>query len=180
MDFDGVTTLQQEMRRQNLDATQYLPNGYDYNFLEENGDLFEGAYVLTNFVPFEVPDDEKPEGMVLYEQWIEEVDGTVGELSLGGWMAADMLVTGLRAAGPELSQQGVIDGLNQLTDYDFMGLERRHRLDRGARRGRPGGLLGVVADPGQQVRAGLRRTGHAVTCFDDSETEVPEDPEVTD
>jgi ABC-type branched-subunit amino acid transport system substrate-binding protein len=65
MDFNGVTTLQQEMNSQGLDAVQYLPNGYDYNFLEQNGDLFDGAYVLTNFVPFEVPDDEKPEGLQL-------------------------------------------------------------------------------------------------------------------
>ncbi len=180
MDFNGVTTLQQEMRRQNLDATQYLPNGYDYNFLEENGDLFDGAYVLTNFVPFEVPDDEKPEGMVLYEEWIEEVDGTVGELSLGGWMAADMLVTGLRAAGPEFSQQGVIDGLNQLTDYDFMGLSAdidwTVEHDEDAPVGcsalsqiQDGAFVPVFGEPGMPF-----------TCFDDNEAEVPEDPEVTD
>jgi branched-chain amino acid transport system substrate-binding protein len=122
MDFNGATTLQQEMNSQNLDAIQYLPNGYDYTFLEENGDLFDGAYVLTNFVPFEVPDDEKPEGMQLYEEWIDESGGNVGELSLGGWLAADLFVTGLRAAGPEFSRQGVIDGLNQLTDWDGQGL----------------------------------------------------------
>ena len=71
-------------------------------------------------MPFEVPDDES-QGMVLYEQWIEEVDGTVGELSLGGWMAADMLVTGLGPL-PRVQPAGLIDGLNQLTDYDFMAL----------------------------------------------------------
>ena len=56
MDFNGAITIQQEMHRQELDAIQYMPNAYDYDFLEEFGDLFEGAYVLTQFVPFEAED----------------------------------------------------------------------------------------------------------------------------
>jgi ABC-type branched-subunit amino acid transport system substrate-binding protein len=180
MDFNGVTTLQQEMRRQELDAIQYLPNGYDYNFLAENGPLFEGAYVLTNFVPFEVPDDEKPEGLLLYEQWIEEVDGTVGELSLAGWMAADMFVTGLRAAGPEFSQQGVIDGLNQLHDYDFMGISPdidwtvEHDED-----------AAFTCSAISQIQGGefvprFGAPGQPFICFDESTGEVPEEPTLSD
>ena len=153
------------MRRQELDAIQYLPNGYDYDFLEENGDLFEGAYVLTQFVPFEAEDP--PEALDTYEEWIEETGGTVGELSLAGWISADMFVTGLRAAGPEFSQQGVIDGLNQLTDYTAEGIipgldwtvEHTGRLR--------AGLLGHVAHRGRRVRAAVRRTGQTVHLLRD-------------
>jgi hypothetical protein len=180
MDFNGVTTLQTEMRRQELDAIQYLPNGYDYDFLAENGDLFEGAYVLTNFVPFEVADEDKPEGMLLYEQWIEEVGGNVGELSLGGWMAADMFVTGLRAAGPEFDQQAVIDGLNQLTDYDAMGLSPdidwtvEHTDDADQ-------LCSAIS----QIQDGefvpqFGEPGRPFICFEKGTAEVPEEPIISD
>ena len=180
MDFNGVTTLQNEMRRQELDAIQYLPNGYDYNFLAENGELFEGAYVLTNFPPFEVATEDKPEGMLLYEEWIEAVDGTVGELSLGGWMAADMFVTGLRAAGPEFSQQGVVDGLNQLTDYDVMGLSAdldwtvEHTDDADP-------LCSAIS----QIEGGafvpvFGEPGAPFVCFEKGATAIPETPIISD
>ncbi len=160
MDFNGATTLQQEMRRQELDAIQYLPNGYDYNFLEENGDLFEGSYVLTQFVPFEAEDP--PEALGTYEDWIDQTGGTLGELSLAGWISADMFVTGLRAAGPEFSQQGVIDGLNQLTDYNAEGIIPGPGLDHRTHRGRGPGVLGALDHPRQRVRAPVRRTGRTV------------------
>ena len=180
MDFNGVTTLQQEMNSQNLDAVQYLPNGYDYDFLAENGDLFNGAYVLTNFVPFEVADEDKPEGMELYEQWIEEVDGTVGELSLSGWMTADMFVTGLRAAGPEFSQQGVIDGLNAIDDYDAQGLipdidwSQAH-IDEGDET-----CFAMSTIETDHFEPAFGEPGAPFICFPLGGTEVPDEPEVTD
>ena len=180
MDFNGVTTLQQEMNSQNLDAVQYLPNGYDYDFLAENGDLFNGAYVLTNFVPFEVADEDKPEGMQLYEEWIEEADGVVGELSLSGWISADIFVTGLRAAGPEFSQQGVIDGLNQLDDYDAQGLipdidwSQAH-IDEGDE-----SCFAMSTIEGDHFEPAFGEPGAPFICFPLGGTEVPDSPEVTD
>ena len=43
-----MLTLAKEMKKQGLDAIQYLPNGYDHEFVEENGEFFEGSYVLTS------------------------------------------------------------------------------------------------------------------------------------
>lgn len=178
MDFNGVTTLQQEMRRQELDAIQYLPNGYDYDFLEENGDLFEGSYVLTQFVPFEA--EEKPEGLRLYEQWIEDTGGTLGELSLSGWISADMFVTGLRAAGPEFSQQAVIDGLNQLTDYDALGIipgldwtvEHSNDADQQC--------SSLLLIEGGEFVPQFGEPGAPFICFEKDAAEVPAEPTVTD
>ena len=177
MDFNGAITLQQEMRRQELDAIQYLPNAYDYDFLEENGDRFEGSYVLTQFVPFEAEDP--PPAMDTYLEWIDQVGGTVGELSLAGWISADMFVTGLRAAGPEFSQQGVIDGLNQLTDYSAEGIipgldwTVEHTAD--SRRGCQ--ALSIIEDGAFVPQFG--EPGEPFICFDTTASEIPEDPEVS-
>lgn len=120
MDTNGVTTLQREMDRQGLDVPQYLPNGYDYDFVGDFGDLFEGSYVLTQFAPFEF--EPQPQGTQDYLEWMDETDGTVGELSLAGWLSAAQFVTGLRAAGPDFTRAKVVDGLNSVTDFDADGI----------------------------------------------------------
>ena len=177
MDFNGVITIQQEMRRQELDAIQYMPNAYDYDFLEENGDLFEGAYVLTQFVPFEAEDP--PEALNTYMEWIEETGGTVGELSLAGWISADMFVTGLRAAGPEFSQQGVIDGLNQLTDYTAEGIipGLDWTVEHTADSERACSAMSIIED-GEFVPQ-FGEPGEPFICFETGAAEVPEEPEVS-
>ena len=120
MDTNGVTTLAREMERQGLDAPQYLPNGYDYDFVRDFGDLFEGSYVLTQFAPFEF--EPQPQGIQDYLQWIDETGGTIGELSLAGWLSAAQFVTGLRAAGPDFTRATVVDGLNSVTDFTGDGI----------------------------------------------------------
>ena len=44
------------------------------------------------------------------------------EIGTGGWVLADEFVTGLKMAGPQFSQQKVIDALNTLTHYTANGL----------------------------------------------------------
>ena len=177
MDFNGAVTIQQEMRRQELDAIQYMPNAYDYDFLEENGDLFEGAYVLTQFVPFEAEDP--PDALLTYGDWIENTGGTLGELSLAGWISADMFVTGLRAAGPEFSQQGVIDGLNQLTDYNAEGIipPLDWTVEHTGDSGRSCAALSIIE--GGEFVPQFGEPGEPFICFDNDATELPEQPEVS-
>ena len=107
---------------------------------------------------------------------MERSGGPVGELSLGGWLAADMFVTGLRAAGPEFSQQAVVDGLNQLTDYTAQGILA--------------GLDWTVEHtelPAEQCSSLLRidgdefvpdfgAPGEPFLCFEAEATEIPETP----
>jgi branched-chain amino acid transport system substrate-binding protein len=64
MDQNGVLTVAREMRRQGLDATFWLPNAYDHDFMAEYGDFFEGSYVRTRFAPFEWK--HQSEGMKLF------------------------------------------------------------------------------------------------------------------
>jgi ABC-type branched-subunit amino acid transport system substrate-binding protein len=120
MDTNGVVTLAREIRKQRLDAVQDLPNAYDHDFVEEFGDLFEGSYVRTDFVQWEL--DDRPEGLERYLEWTDRAGLQPSENSLVGWLNADLFVTGLEEAGPDFDRQKVIDAINQMTDYTGDGL----------------------------------------------------------
>jgi ABC-type branched-subunit amino acid transport system substrate-binding protein len=120
IDTNGVVNLAKELKKQDVDAIQYLPNAYDQELLDEFGDLFEGSYAYTSFVPLEVED--QPEGMRQYREWMERTGGTVAENSLVGWLNAALFVEGLRQAGPDFSRQKVIDAINSETDWTADGL----------------------------------------------------------
>jgi len=122
MDNNGVVTLAKEMKKQGLDAIQLLPNAYDQSFVEEFGDLFEGSWIIMGFAPLETPEDLRPEGLELYEQWIDSTGGEQTENSLVGWLNAGLFVEGLRKAGPDFDRQKVTDAINSITDYTADGL----------------------------------------------------------
>jgi len=110
IDNTGVVNLAKELKKQGVDATQFLPNAYDQELLDEFGDLFEGSVATVSFIPLEVED--KPQGMQDYLEWIEKAGATPNENSVVGWLNAALLVEGLRQAGPEFTQQKVIDAIN--------------------------------------------------------------------
>ncbi len=120
IDTNGIVTLAKELKKQDLDAVMSLPNAYDHDFVEEFGDLFEGSYVRTDFVQWEVED--KPEGLQRYLEAMDEAGVEPSENSLVGWLNADLFATGLREAGPRFDRQKVIDATNRLTDYDAGGV----------------------------------------------------------
>jgi branched-chain amino acid transport system substrate-binding protein len=120
MDLQGVITLAREMNRQSLDAAQYLVNAYDQELLDEYADLFQGSHVLTYFTPFEVADP--PPGLEDYLEWIDRAGAEPNENSLNGWLNAALFVEGLRRAGPDFSQQAVVDAINEIDDWDADGL----------------------------------------------------------
>ena len=113
MDTNGVTTLAKEMKKQNLTATHFLENAYDSAFIAKFGDLFQNSIVRIGSVPFEAA--TKPAGLTDFATYIAKAKGEQNETSLAGWMAADLFVTGLKAAGPEFTRQKVIDATNKLT-----------------------------------------------------------------
>jgi len=122
MDTNGVVTLAKEMKKQRLDAVQSLPNAYDHQFLEDYGDLFEGSYVRTDFVTFEVPEDQQPKGLKDFLDAMDAQGTEPSENALAGWLNADLFVRGLKAAGPNFSQQKVIDAINQMHAYNADGV----------------------------------------------------------
>lgn len=122
MDTNAVVTLAQEMKRQNLDAVQYLPNAYDRGLLEEFGDLFEGSFLILGFAPLESPEELRPDGLDLFEEWIETTGGEITENSIVGWLNAALFVQGLRDAGPEFDRQKLIDAINAMDNWTADGI----------------------------------------------------------
>jgi ABC-type branched-subunit amino acid transport system substrate-binding protein len=120
MDLNGVITLAKEMKKQRLAALQLLPNGYDQSLLDEYGDLFEGSYVFTAFVPLEM--EPRPKGVADFVKWMERIGGEVTENSFIGWLNAALFVQGLRDAGPDFDRQKVIDAINELTKFTADGM----------------------------------------------------------
>jgi branched-chain amino acid transport system substrate-binding protein len=120
MDNNGTLTVAKEMKKQGLDAIQYLPNAYNQKFIEENGQFFQGSYALTFFTPFEVK--QKPKGLKEFQKWMKKGGFEQNENAMAGWINADLLYQGLKAAGPEFTRQKVIDAINQMTDYTAGGL----------------------------------------------------------
>ena len=120
MDSNGVLTLAREMRQQGLNAIQYLPNGYDHDFVAKNGGFFEGSIVQVQEAPLET----RPVFPALRDfiTWMDKDGYKKTENAEIGWVNAAEFVTGLRLAGPDFSRQKVIDALNKLTAYDADGM----------------------------------------------------------
>jgi len=174
MDDNGVTSLAKEMKKQGLNALQYLPNGYNYDLVEKFSDVFAGSIVLTGFAPFEV--EQPPAALTEYLKRIEKVGGKKGELSLAGWLNADLFVQGLKAAGPEFSREKVIDGINQMKNWTAEGII-------------PGidWTIGHTADPDELCFAFSKidngkfvpqygEPGKPFVCFDRNAANLPEKP----
>ncbi|HMF03179.1 MAG TPA: ABC transporter substrate-binding protein [Acidimicrobiia bacterium] len=120
MDQNGVLTLAREMKKQGVNAVQYLSNAYDHDFIKQYGDLFDGSYVTTPFAPFETR--PRPAGLKEFDRWTKKTGAKQTELAVYGWVAADQFVQGLKAAGPDFTRQKVIDALNAVKAYDASGL----------------------------------------------------------
>jgi len=123
IDGAGSGRLGEAIERAGLDIVQYLPNAYDQDIVEEFGDVLEGSYVNSFTFPFEA--EGPPEGMQRYKQAMEDADAEINELSLAGWISADLFVTGLRAvaeSGDDLTRRSLIDAINAMDDYDADGI----------------------------------------------------------
>jgi branched-chain amino acid transport system substrate-binding protein len=122
MDTNGVVTLATEMDKQGLDIPQYLPNGYDQNFVAQYGDLFEGSVVRTDFAPFELDEADQPEGLKKFLEWMGKSGKDPTENAVTAWMNASQFVDGLKAAGESFDRQKVIDAINEMTDWTGEGI----------------------------------------------------------
>jgi branched-chain amino acid transport system substrate-binding protein len=120
IDNTAALNLAKEMRKQDMKATQYLPNGYDVNLIAANKEFFQGDIVGVPFVPFQFR--PQPPGMVAFNKWMDKAGYEKNEIAINGWISAAMLYEGLKGAGPNFTRQKVIDYLNTLTDQTVGGL----------------------------------------------------------
>jgi branched-chain amino acid transport system substrate-binding protein len=123
MDPSGNTLVARSLNRAGLDDVKmWWPNGYDQETLEKFGDLMEGVYFSTFFVPFERPDAAP--GMKLFLEQMKKrfPDQQLSEVVLAGWINADLFVTGLEKAGRNLTREKLIDAINEMTRYTAGGI----------------------------------------------------------
>ncbi len=120
MDQKETVILGKEMQKQHLDAVQNMPNAYDAQFMKDNAAIMEGNFVEPLYVPFEKTPLPPLEQEFLTQ--IHKENKPIYELTTTGWIMADMFVTGLKLAGPNFSQQKVIDALNRVTNYTASGM----------------------------------------------------------
>jgi ABC-type branched-subunit amino acid transport system substrate-binding protein len=120
IDTSEALILGKELKRQGLNAVQQLPNAYDQQFVQQNAQYLEGDYIIPQFLPPE-KDANLPE-LQLFKQWSTKSGKTVRELTYEGWIAANMFVHALKLAGPNFTQQKVIDSLNQDTNFSANGM----------------------------------------------------------
>jgi hypothetical protein len=111
------------MQNAGLTTAMYWPNGYDQQALDEiGGEIKNPVYTGVEFRPFEV----KPSpGMTAYLNSMEANDLPVSEYTLTGWINADLLVTGIRAAAQDdgmFDRKSVIDAINALPTYSAGGI----------------------------------------------------------
>jgi len=174
IDENGASALGREMRKQGLRAPLYLPNSYDRNFIARFGDVLSGSFVMVQFTPFEVTD--KPEGLQRFMTWMDKAGKPVDEVSLAGWVSADLLTTGLRAAGADFTRQKVIDALNRLTDYTAGGI--LPGIDwTVAHTGDPPRLCYALLEVvGQHLEPRFGAPGKPFICFDRDARTVPDQP----
>ena len=120
MDLNGMQTLGEELRRQEMDVDMYHPNTYNAEFVAGNAEIFEGDVMVPQFVPFETPLDS-PLRDAFFE-YAGALDAADEELAMIGWLNAHLAFTGLLAAGPEFDRATVIGALRSLEDYDADGI----------------------------------------------------------
>jgi hypothetical protein len=172
MDLNGALALAREMRRQGMDAPLVLPYAYNQELVEEYADVIDGSYLYTTFTPFEAP--VKPPGLKRYEKWMKRSGAKRSELSLVGWLNADLFVTGLRAAGCDFTREKVIDAINQMTAYDADGIIPAVDWTK-AHREAPGcfAWLKIVDGSFEPV---FGKPGKPFICFPADLTSIPRNP----
>ncbi len=122
MDTNGVVTLAKELKKQQVTAKQYLPNGYDHDFVKEFGDLFEGSFVRTDFPQWELTEKDQPQGLKDYLKATKAAGAEPSENGIAGWLNVQTLVAGLKKAGPNFDRQKVIDAINSMDHFTADGL----------------------------------------------------------
>ncbi len=121
MDLNGMKTLGDELKKQGMDdVVMYHPNTYNQKFVDEAGGIFEGDYIAPQFVPYENKLDSELQNK--FFEFTTKAGVTPEELTMVGWINADMAYTGLLKAGPKFSRQAAVDALNQVTNYNAGGL----------------------------------------------------------
>jgi ABC-type branched-subunit amino acid transport system substrate-binding protein len=114
LDQNGSATVAREMKRQGLDVPMVSYQGYDESLYAKTPDIYEGDIVGTHLRPLV---SASSSGMALYERWMKKSGADMTELSVHGWIAADIAYEGLKRAGSSFDRAKVIAATNEMKGY---------------------------------------------------------------
>ncbi len=121
MDTSEVTKLAREMKKQGLNAVQQLPNAYDHDALSASGGIFDGSFIEPAVRSVgSVAAVARDAAVPVVHVRAQRPDRRAQSKTAGSW--AQMIVDGLKLAGPEFTKQKVIDALNTQTAESPGGL----------------------------------------------------------
>jgi ABC-type branched-subunit amino acid transport system substrate-binding protein len=174
MDTNGVVNLQRELDKQGVDVVQQLPQAYNPEVLESFGELFDGSYLQPYAMPYESADPVP--ALSTYLEYLDKVGGVRDEITAAGWLNADLLYKGLVAAGPEFTQQSVIDAINQM-QWDADGMIPGVDWTIGHEEISSIACTSLVKIEDGQFVPQLQEPGKPFVCIDRSTETLPERPE---
>ena len=123
MDITGNISLARGVKQYGIQAKQLWLDGNDQSTLDQYQDLMQGVYFNIQHVPFDAPQKDYP-GLAAYISAMKKYEPkwVYDEVAIQGWESAALLVAGLKAAGPNPTQLGVINAINKMTAYTSNGL----------------------------------------------------------
>jgi ABC-type branched-subunit amino acid transport system substrate-binding protein len=123
MDVTGNLSMARGVQQYGLKATQLWLNGNDQATLDQNQNLMQGVYFNIQHVPYDASAANYP-GLAQYVAAMKKYQPKYvhDEVAIQGWQSAALLVAGLKAAGKNPTQIGVINAINKLTDFTANGL----------------------------------------------------------
>ena len=123
IDINGMKVLGDELKKQGMDDVVMVhPNTYNADFVAANAAIFDGDIVTTGFVPFEAKIDSELQRK--FFEYTDKLSIKREELTLVGFLNANLLFTGLLAAGPQFDRAKVVDALRNIHAYTADGLSQ--------------------------------------------------------
>ena len=121
--YQNTIKLQQAMKQQGFVPDVYLQDStiYDQNYIEQAGDLAEGAYAYTNIALFS---DTSNKEMQLYRTWLEQVSPGADPNFFGlyAWSATRLFFEKALALGGDLDRAAMVQSISKVRDWTAYGL----------------------------------------------------------
>ncbi len=123
MTVNGNIAMARAVKQYGLKVKQLWLNGADQSALDKYANLMQGVYFLVQHVPLTASPSLYP-GLKEYLSAMKKYEpGYVGtETAIQGWESAASIVAGLRAAGKNPTQAGVVKATNAMTQFTADGL----------------------------------------------------------
>jgi ABC-type branched-subunit amino acid transport system substrate-binding protein len=120
-DTAGAGAVAQALRSAGTTGAHvFVTDGYAPATAQRLGAQLDGVFSAIGFLPVESAATSS--GMQEFVTAMQRHHVAPDEQALSGWLGAELLVAGLRAAGPDPTRQSVVDAVNKMTDVTAGGI----------------------------------------------------------